>query len=440
MCFFPRRFMMWHACSLSLQMSSDRHLRSCTLGCCPRAASPALLVRRLAARRQTARSGWRTRTASFWTQTARRWDGVGAAWRGCGRCIYGTATWSACRRASLAAVAQPAWLTCLPFVSLLCPDAAFAAHHHCRGRRCHVRCGLVRRALRLEGPRQPAVAACCAEGRHCFTADPCLPRQPLQGSPFGWRASCRSAVLCSSRRRASEAGIWRQVCGWVGCQAAWHTSAGVQPLHGPPPAVEAARRPHSQQLEAHYVLISSACFSFFPHSAQRAWRRAPAPSAPRWRPPPPASGHPSAAQWSFTPMVRRISFPALQKATAAAQWVQPRRSAPISSSNCARAGTDGCGTEPVAMLKSAGLNPADAFVSDRVYTLQVTKYQADEVGLPASLWLQAVHACGGAPAGKPGSTRQTRRASARSTAALPCNSACPACCRLFRPHRRALFG
>lgn len=42
------------------------------------------------------------------------------------------------------------------------------------------------------------------------------------------------------------------------------------------------------------------------------------------------------------------------------------------------AGTNGCSPEPVAMLKKAGLNPADAFVSDQVYTLQVVKYPADE--------------------------------------------------------------
>jgi len=45
------------------------------------------------------------------------------------------------------------------------------------------------------------------------------------------------------------------------------------------------------------------------------------------------------------------------------------------------AGTDGCSDQPVAVLKTAGLNPADAFVSDAVYTLQVARYQAEEVCL-----------------------------------------------------------
>ncbi|PRW45638.1 serine threonine- kinase receptor R831 [Chlorella sorokiniana] len=48
-------------------------------------------------------------------------------------------------------------------------------------------------------------------------------------------------------------------------------------------------------------------------------------------------------------------------------------------------GTDGCSAEPVALLKTAGLNPVDGFVSDRVYTLQVAKYQSEE----SSFWLTA---------------------------------------------------
>ena len=243
-------------------------------------------------------------------------------------------------------------------------------------------------------------------------------RRP-QVSPSGWMESCRSAALCSSRRRAFGAGTWRRARGWgeggpgiTACQrcraspcmarpyrrrtrrpasrAAAQVSAVLFP--GPafcpqcPESLEPGTCSFRSPLAAASTCIRTPecrALVVFPNGACGGIRMSRC-----------ASALPAACRLNclLGPDVARPGGCSLCPAGAATR----RLSLPPSFWH-ARAGTDGCSTEPVAMLKSAGLNPADAFVSDGVYTLQVIKYQAEEVGsfsflVPTSLKYQAVGA------------------------------------------------
>lgn len=106
---------------------------------------------------------------------------------------------------------------------------------------------------------------------------------------------------------------------------------------------------------------------------------------------------------------------------------------PAHPPSCA-AGTNGCSAQPVAVLKAAGMNPADAFVSDKVYTLQVSKYQAEEVRSwcwwMAALW--PVYA-----SGRHGSQHRTAMQQL-PCGTPPCLTNNTTCCPTFQPAERFL--